>query len=457
MRRLRGFTLIELMVGLSVTLLVTSALMSTLVELRRQAVQSRVSGDLNRNARMVMSMMARHLKMAGAGMPIPSARSVDPVAYPNGGVPYSGAADPSIGGPVIVARASAIGLVGDYARPDSNFNGVSTPAHGEAYQRYSAGGSPPAAGCAIADKDMIRDNDSTNHTTIINELSGGCLAGAGCNTQNASIVLPGYGADCLPSATGLAQPTCPWGLNKYRPGEYFLIVYPSNLQWVNRQITNNSFASSHSAYQGDGPPIHTHCKAGGQFQGMSFFYDRWGGNTGSGNDIRNMPPVYNWDNDTESEISIIFPVNRGWISTPERVFFRFDAAVAPATTGTLSYNMCWGPFASRELPKWTSLANGTTGPCKMAAHRTDNSNSAADGDDQYGGTDWQVIATDVENFTVTYFNLSDTALATPVATQANLDSISRVNVSITLSQNIGGKTAKSTQSTSIQLRARRFR
>jgi len=436
-RRRLGFTLIELVAALSIGGVVLTATFQTYLLLRSQMVKTRVSAELRRNARNVLGTVSRYLKMAGAGLPPAASTNGDPDPYPGGGVPYGGAANPTIGPAVIVGINDAIGFMGDFPRPDSNLNGISVPAHAEAYQRYAYGGAV-SNGCAKARRNNFTATDATNHLTLLNELSGGCLPGTGCDSSASSVLLPGTGSACGPG--NLTAPTCPWSLKKYRPSEYVLLVYPSR-KWLARQINApafNAYCASNAC------SIHTHCDGPGQFQGLSLFYEAWGGHASAGSGGRNIPNTMGagWLTDGANVSSMVFPSNRGWVSTIERVFFRYRP-----TTSTMEFIMCWGPPARGDAT-WTQVA--AANPCALAA------GSGIGGAESLGGTGWQVLARNVKEVKLEYFDDDNTLLAAPGTTEFALAQVARVGVSVTLERQLPTEKIITTESTSIQLRSRRF-
>lgn len=458
MARRHGFTLLELVAGITVSLLVTSAVLEVLVLIKNQALKTRVSSELQRNGRNLMSVAGRAIKMAGSGMPPPTSTSPDPNGFPNGGgVPFG---NTPIGGGLIVGNTTAFGLVGDYPKPDSNLNGLSFLAQAEGNQRFSAGGVTFAgSNCPRARRNEVNSSpgedgvatpDATNHTTLMNELTGGCLVGSGCDSSLTSILLPGAGTECgagtVPSLA-MDQPTCPWALKKYTRGEYFLTVFP-NQQYLIRRI--NADNALQSCCAGNTNTIHTHCDAGAgtnaQFRGLSIFYENWGGN-GATAGGRNNPAVdMGWYTEGDSEPSLVLPINRGWVSTLERVFIRYNAALQ-----AVEYSMCWGPFASLDAANWRNVSAASP-PC----------NTIADAGATWGkgGTTWVSIAENVSSFAVTYYDLGGNLVAAPGATPASLDAIGAVGIAAVLRREspVGsGRFVTVRQQSVYQMRARRFR
>ena len=105
-------------------------------------------------------------------------------------------------------------------------------------------------------------------------------------------MLAASGEDCRGAPD--SAPTCPWGLKKYQPGEWLVLVDGVG-RWVEREISSNLFSisSSRIALQLD------------QRLPMNFF---------------DVP-------------------NRGWVASVDRVFYRLQE-------GTIERRQCWGMAGS---------------------------------------------------------------------------------------------------------------
>lgn len=165
----RAFTMLELVLGLTMGAIVLGALVAilgnALVENRRQRAHS----ELQRDAEFVMQMLTQEIRLAGLG--VPTGSHIDPAF---------GAGAPSTfdARRILVAGATDMLIMGDLPRPDANY-----PAFGNLHDRA---------------------NGALDRIAWHTENNGTCVPGA-CVIGNASVFFPG-GEDC-DSATAR---TCPW-------------------------------------------------------------------------------------------------------------------------------------------------------------------------------------------------------------------------------------------------------
>jgi prepilin-type N-terminal cleavage/methylation domain-containing protein len=203
----RGFTLVEVMVASTVGILILMAAMGYLLSRSRMDQQEAQRSRLKQDSSLLLGQLGRELRQAGLGRPTRARRDRDGELFP---------------GPLLHANQTALAFVADLPRPDANLNGLSAFA---AHQ-----GSPPLPDRGLA---------------LLNELNGGCdvdgSSPAACRTDEASLLLAAPGLDCR-TAPGTA-PTCPWGLKKYRPGEWLVLVDGVG-RWVERRVASNLFSSS---------------------------------------------------------------------------------------------------------------------------------------------------------------------------------------------------------------------
>ncbi|MEW5852216.1 MAG: prepilin-type N-terminal cleavage/methylation domain-containing protein [Myxococcota bacterium] len=202
----RGFTIIELIIGMTVALIIFSAASEILVQVENFRRLSRARTQLLMDARLALTYLERDLAAAGQGAPEGSrinagatvagfSTLVPPI------MPFSTAAraDPSTS--VLTTGNSAnkkFVLVADLPRPDSNFDGFSN---------------------------MSDDSPASNKLVVLNELSGQCdSTNANCGTRLGSLT----NADCT-AATGLS---CPWALRKYTTTGGGTITGATSLQMI---------------------------------------------------------------------------------------------------------------------------------------------------------------------------------------------------------------------------------
>jgi prepilin-type N-terminal cleavage/methylation domain-containing protein len=254
----RGFTLVEVLVASAVGLIILTAMMGYLLHRARMDQQEAQLARLKQDSSLVLSQLNRELRQAGLGRPTRTRRDGDRELFP---------------GPLIAADAMSLGFVADLPRPDADLNGLSTFAANQLV--------PPMPDRGVA---------------LLNELNGGCdvdsSSPSACRTDEASLVLPAPGVDCR--AAPFTAPTCPWGLKKYRPGEWLVLVDGVG-RWVERQVSSNLFSS-----------------AAGRIALQL--------NERLPADFFEVP-------------------NRGWVASMDRVFYRLQGP-------TVERKQCWSPLGS---------------------------------------------------------------------------------------------------------------
>lgn len=253
-RARRGFTLVEVLVAAAVGLIILTAVMGYLVHRSRMDQRDAQLARLKQDATLVIGQLGRELRQAGLGRPARARREGDGELFP---------------GPLLAGDRTSLAFVADLPRPESSLNGLSSFASNQHI--------PPMPDHAIA---------------LLNELNGGCdvdsSSPTACRTDESSLVLASPGVDCRNAPD--TAPTCPWGLKKYQPGEWLVLVDGAG-RWVERQVASNLFTRSASriALQlNERPP----------------------------RDFFEIP-------------------NRGWVASLDRVFFRLQG-------GTVERKQCWG-------------------------------------------------------------------------------------------------------------------
>lgn len=203
----RGFTLVEVLVASAVGLIILTGMMGYLVQRSRRDQQEAQLARLKQDASLVLGQLGRELRQAGLGRPTRARREGEGEIFP---------------GPLIAADETSLAFVADLPRPDASLNGLSSFAANQAV--------PPMPDRGVA---------------LLNELNGGCdvdgSSPSACRTDVESLLLMPSGVDCL-SSHGSA-PTCPWGLKKYRSGEWLVLVDGLG-RWVERRVSSNLYSSS---------------------------------------------------------------------------------------------------------------------------------------------------------------------------------------------------------------------
>ncbi|HEY4220089.1 MAG TPA: type II secretion system protein, partial [Myxococcota bacterium] len=191
----RAFTLIEVVVALSLGVAVVAAGATLLVNVESGSRRQRILNEMARDGTFASSVMEQEIRQAGLGVPVNSFVQRD---APNNFIYGSaGAGTPLkfISRHLIVATPSTLGFIGDIARPDSNYS-----TFGAIDDRSSDNvfGPPPLATPPVP-------ISKATHVSWHTENNGTCNP-SGCSTSDSSIFFPG-GAPCLSGAQAL---TCPW-------------------------------------------------------------------------------------------------------------------------------------------------------------------------------------------------------------------------------------------------------
>ena len=186
MRRRRGFTILELLVGLSVALIVLAAVVSLFSRTMQTQRRARARAELGRQGAFLGHLLQQELRLAGLG--VPTATSVE------------GALPPVVH--VLFAGNNALGIVADLPRPDATFSTF-----------------------GVLDDRPAGVRRLMWHT----DQNGACAPQAsGCPVNETSVLYRGDTALC----TASGDRTCPWANHRLRPGEYF-VAAAGNGSWAN--------------------------------------------------------------------------------------------------------------------------------------------------------------------------------------------------------------------------------
>lgn len=335
----RAFTLVEVIVAgvLSAIILstVTTIIVNTLVEGKRTRVQQ----EMARDAALVAQLFAQELRQAGLG--VPNKQHINSA--------YGTVASPSFYASLLVAGDEQIGIVGDLARPDSNFN-----AYGPLHNR------------------QLPTTNIAWHT----ESNGNCVpdgngVGTSCVTGDTSIFFPGEnGCD---ATTDFADRTCAWGLRRVLAGDHLVIVSGDG-RWghatfgntINNVAGHNAFAAQLST--------------------------GW---------VSTVPG--DWPDPPSPSLAVTSPVEvagQGWVATLDRVFFKYDLA-----TRTIQRIQCtgdpdpdhtnWPPGGAAVIPGTLTYTPGGTGGTATTCGP------------------FEIVARHVESLDFDYFNAAGTDVGNP--------------------------------------------
>ncbi len=188
-RRAAAFTLIEIIISLSISLAILSLAAGIVVGAMRDARRSRVRAELARDAQLLDRLLRTELPQIGLGMP--TSHHLDG-AY--------GTAGSTFYGPVMVAAPSELGFIADLPRPDAQMNA------------FGILPNQPLGG-----RDRI---------FWLNDSTGSCLPddddAKSCTLAASSLMFPDdFSSPCTEQASDRG---CPWSMKRLVPGEPFQIV-----------------------------------------------------------------------------------------------------------------------------------------------------------------------------------------------------------------------------------------
>lgn len=199
--RQAGFTLIELIVATAVTLILITAALAVIHRIAALQRRQQWVELTRRSTSQALAQLASEVRRAGLGCPTGTG-----LISPNPPFPPA----------ILRATANELILVADVPRPNSDFHGVSTLASDQTT-------------IASGNRDWV---------VIINELSGTCVPRASgtppCETRSTSLIFRGDTVSCH---TDPAARTCPWGLNRYEPGETLFLANGAG-RWIQNAVDN---------------------------------------------------------------------------------------------------------------------------------------------------------------------------------------------------------------------------
>lgn len=191
-RRGGGFSLIELLVALSLTGMVMALAVGALVQGMKNERLGRIRAELAREGAFATAVLTQSLRQTGLGVP-------------TGGHILSGETHTYA---VIAGTSNTVGVVADLPRPHRQYN-----TFGALYGRA------PTNNCTTpaANRRYLAWHTANN---------GACMPGTGaldCNPEETSIFFPGdsTAAFCEANAT---DRMCPWGVGRLNPSERFQIA-----------------------------------------------------------------------------------------------------------------------------------------------------------------------------------------------------------------------------------------
>jgi type II secretory pathway pseudopilin PulG len=363
----RGFTLLEVVVALSMAMALSAAALGVLLVANQNVNDGRVRAQMNRDAQLLIDAFEHDVRYLGLG--VPSGTCQDGLCAGQSMVPT-----------VRVAQPQSFVFLGDLPYPNAEFSGV---------------------------MQVAEDNGSDEDRFVVtSELGGDCRpydTGAGfiarigmaCDSRDRTMLN-------LPNAAGVGQActsgnpmtrTCPWGLNKVEAGSgnvaRLMFIGSSGNFWERCHSGDFAVAGAGGGVMVVGSTFVTAGLYGPQFSTT--------GANCAGPDITGL----------SGEIG---PTTV--LVQPDRVFWVAHERGAPNTACTsdcvVVRRQCWGglgDMAGADFPDFSNAqydVSVTPSDCGATA--------PAD------GTGWEVYGEDISSFTFSYYlSTGATASATTVA------------------------------------------
>jgi prepilin-type N-terminal cleavage/methylation domain-containing protein len=212
-RPLRGATLIELMVALSLLAVVLSVTVGLVAGMLRNGARVRARAELSRQGEFVNTILTNELRMAGFGVPPSTGTHIDDA--------YAGPGATAFASYVILATSTAVGVVGDFPRPDAQ------------YSTYGVLANRPGGG-----RDRVMWHTENNGSCAPNTI------GPSCNTGNTSVFFPRQNG--CSSTSSVNDRTCPWGMKRARAGERIQVVSGAG-RWTHAGVSSPMSMTSFGA------------------------------------------------------------------------------------------------------------------------------------------------------------------------------------------------------------------
>jgi hypothetical protein len=372
----RAFTLIELCVGLTLGLGVISVAMALTVGTIARVRHSRVLAQLHRDGSFAARHIEDDLRHAGLGVP------------PG---PHIMTEERLI--PMLVASSTELGILGDVARPDAQYNTFGTLHSRPTRSRDSARGGAAAA-AAVA-----------WHT----ENNGACMPGApgdGCQANGSSVFFPSSNASDSCTVTADDR-VCPWGVRRVRPGDDLQIVAADKSWATSRAAGTTSLLMLPGLAADDASGLlaaPVSLRLADPFEPGRLFRQVF--------KASDTDPA-RW-RDHEPGTLPGGSVGQGFVTTLDRVFFFVSSR-------KLMRVQCWGK-PDPEAPSWPPLSGANAVPASI---------KAGIAGDQC--TPPEAIARDVVSLSLRYFDALDAPISGDARTSAR-----RVEFELTLKRDANG-------------------
>ena len=414
MRRMRGFTLIELVLGAVLVLIIASVAMGVLIAVQRVQRDAQLRNAIARDAQFTLDTIVDDLKYLGAGVP-------------RGQELYT-AGQQYMRPPIRIGEDEYLAFVGDAPYPNADINGLAT----------------------------LLDVDEGHHIGLGDELSlcaPPIVAGAAyvCPTASRSLLDTGSLQNC--DDAHRSAPTCPWGLGKYEgedvggvlpDGVHFahLIWQAPSGRWVHRE-----FESLHSDMPG--PPTSAY---GDKLVVPHFSHNYPSIGANPGNVAQNSAV-------TRSDF-LGQRAGMPAVSQVDRIFYSFERNDGSACNGgdpvngcVLRRRQCWG-YASAMQPDDASFPAVGTASGNVRSNQPLGNIAACAAPGQ--GTAWEPIMSGITGLTFKYFsNPANPPLATPLNLDTS-DDVTVIQVEVTMARQVPGANPASPSGTLVQTFTRRI-
>lgn len=375
----RGFTLLELIIGMTMGLAIVSVAMGLTVGTLGRVRHSRDLAHLHRDGAFAARVLEADLRLAGLGVPtgqhiVSGERLI----------------------PMLVAAPTELGILGDLPRPDAQYNTFG-PLHNRPTRALGRTGG--LGGLAW-------------HT----ENNGSCVPD-GCAVSATSVFFPGPGAQlCTVNADDRG---CPWGTRRVRPGDDLQVV-AADKTWGTTRAAGPALSLL--------PPLPAPVPPDPQAQlglvaapvSLRLAEPIEPGRIFDATFQTSQTNAVRW-RDHEPGTLPGGSVGQGFVTTLDRAFY-FVA------DRKLMRVQCWGRPAPDD-GSWPSLASANAVP---AAIKSGGAGGGASGGPGATCTEREVVARDVESVVFRYFDIANF----PVAGDAR-QTAHRVEFEITLRRAAG--------------------
>jgi hypothetical protein len=385
-RTTRGFTLIELAIGIALGLVVVGAITGVLAATMQQNGRQRAMSELSRDAQFASQLLVQDLRQAGIG--VPTGAHVQQECDAGGTacvVPYGTAPRPArfLARRVLVAGTQALGILGDLPRVDSNYN-----AFGPLHNRVTG-----------LDRNTIAWHTENNGTCVPN-------AAADCDTRVASLFFPAAGGNACSAANPNVR-TCPWGLARVVANERIQIVDGGG-NWAHAAVDDPVAVIADAAHK--------------NIVGLSLSLPFDLGAPSLNNDVNDAVWINDQPGDGPAGI-----VGQGFVTTLDRVFYRLQS-------GRLTRTQCSGdpdPSNARWPPASSNTVPGTLTYLPPATDGAASEATVCVGP--------EVVARNVLDIRFDYFDASGTAITT-FTSEAEKNNIRRIAWRMVLRKSFQGAT-----------------